>query len=277
MTVAAAKATACWDEPHCRSIVVPGTDSGQPAASGALRPMLKVCSPTWLTQPQKTSSTTAGSMPDRSASAVSTCAERSTACTPGQPSPALAHRRAHGGTDDGISHGRTPRRRAGARRRGAHPASIVGRPRVPRAGRLGRCSGHRGGGETAALAVVARRPRARRWSSSTPPGGCWSARPSSCCCCVVARDLLARPRLSAGPDGVDVRTLDRAPAPAVGPAARAGAGDPAAGRSAAGPWSWTPPPARTTTGVLVVLGRRDLGADPEEVARALRAPGPPRS
>jgi hypothetical protein len=39
-TVAAAKATACWEEPHCRSMVVPGTDSGHPAASAATRPML---------------------------------------------------------------------------------------------------------------------------------------------------------------------------------------------------------------------------------------------
>ena len=30
-------------------------------------------------------------------------------------------------------------------------------------------------------------------------------------------------------------------------------------------------------GVLVVLGRRDLGADPEEVARALRALDPTRN
>src|SRR5688572_7239471 len=89
MTVAAAKATACCDEPHWRSMVVPGTVSGQPAARGALRPMLKVCSPTWLTQPQNTSSTTAGSKPERSASAVRTCAERSTACTPDSPPPRL--------------------------------------------------------------------------------------------------------------------------------------------------------------------------------------------
>src|SRR5215212_11319604 len=89
ITVAAAKATACWEDPHWRSIVVPGTLSGQPAASDALRPMLNVCSPTWLTQPQNTSSTTAGSTPDRSASAVRTCAERSTACTPDSPPPRL--------------------------------------------------------------------------------------------------------------------------------------------------------------------------------------------
>ena len=40
MTPWAAKWSACWDEPHCRSTVVAGTDSGQPAASTALRPML---------------------------------------------------------------------------------------------------------------------------------------------------------------------------------------------------------------------------------------------
>src|SRR3954454_2368154 len=89
MTVAAAKATACCDEPHWRSTVVPGTASGQPAASAALRAMLNVCSPTWLTQPQMTSSTTAGSMPERSTRDSSTCAERSTACTPDSPPPRL--------------------------------------------------------------------------------------------------------------------------------------------------------------------------------------------
>src|SRR3954463_8300288 len=61
-TPAAAKCTACCDEPHCRSTVVPGIDSGQRAPSTALRPTLSACSPTWLTVPQMTSSTTAGSM-----------------------------------------------------------------------------------------------------------------------------------------------------------------------------------------------------------------------
>src|SRR6516164_3056637 len=32
-TAWAAKWTACWDEPHCRSTVTPGTASGRPAAS----------------------------------------------------------------------------------------------------------------------------------------------------------------------------------------------------------------------------------------------------
>src|SRR5580693_1403710 len=55
MTLAAAKLTACCDEPHWRSTVTPGTDSGQPAPTTAVRAISKVCSPTWLTQPQTTS------------------------------------------------------------------------------------------------------------------------------------------------------------------------------------------------------------------------------
>ena len=30
ITACAAKCTACWDEPHCRSTVTPGTSSGRP-------------------------------------------------------------------------------------------------------------------------------------------------------------------------------------------------------------------------------------------------------
>jgi hypothetical protein len=89
---------------------------------------------------------------------------------------------------------------------------------------------------------------------------------------VVAHDL-ARPRLSAGPDGVDVRTWTgrrHLPWPLlrvrvrvtrrVGMRSRTLELDTAAGPD--------------DDGVLVVLGRRDLGADPEEVARALRALDP---
>jgi hypothetical protein len=85
---------------------------------------------------------------------------------------------------------------------------------------------------------------------------------------LAARDLLARPRLAAGPDGVDVRTLT--------------------GHRHL-PWSDLRVNVRETRrlgvrgrtleldtargtddpGVLIVLARRDLGADPEEVARAL--------
>ncbi len=92
---------------------------------------------------------------------------------------------------------------------------------------------------------------------------------------LAARDLLARPRLAAGPDGIDVRTLT-------------------GGRHL--PWSGVRVHVRETRrlgvrgrtleldtaggpddpGVLVVLARRDLGADPAEVARALRALDPTR-
>ena len=80
MTPWAAKCNACWDDPHWRSIVVAGTDSGQPAASTALRPTLKACSPTWETQPMMTSSTNAGSRLLRLAIAFSASEARSTAC-----------------------------------------------------------------------------------------------------------------------------------------------------------------------------------------------------
>jgi hypothetical protein len=92
---------------------------------------------------------------------------------------------------------------------------------------------------------------------------------------LAARDLLARPRLAAGPDGVDVRTLT--------------------GHRHL-PWSDLRVNVRETRrlgvrgrtleldtargtddpGVLIVLARRDLGADPEEVARGLRALDPTR-
>jgi hypothetical protein len=85
---------------------------------------------------------------------------------------------------------------------------------------------------------------------------------------LAVRDVVARPRLAAGPDGVDVRTLTsgrhlpwRDLRVRVRETRRFGV----RGRTleldtAAGP---------DDSGVLVVLGRRDLGADPEEVARAL--------
>src|SRR5215210_1265453 len=82
---AAAKCTDCWLEPHWRSIVTPVTVSGQPAVSAAVRPMSKVCSPTWPTQPQMTSSTSDGSTPARSTRLLSTCADRSAGCTPESP------------------------------------------------------------------------------------------------------------------------------------------------------------------------------------------------
>ena len=86
---------------------------------------------------------------------------------------------------------------------------------------------------------------------------------------LVARDLVVRPRLSAGPDGIDVRGWVghrhlpwRGLRVRVRETRRLGM----RGRTleldtAAGP---------DDAGELVVLGRRDLGADPEQVARELQ-------
>ncbi len=65
---AAAKLTACWAEPHWRSMVVAGVSIGRPASSHALRPMLTPCSPNCWAQPLTTSPVSAGSTPERSKS-----------------------------------------------------------------------------------------------------------------------------------------------------------------------------------------------------------------
>ena len=90
---------------------------------------------------------------------------------------------------------------------------------------------------------------------------------------LVVRDVLTRPRLRAGPDGVDVRGLTgglHLPWPLLrvrvresrrlGMRSRTLELDTAAGAD--------------DDGVLVVLGRRDLGADPDEVARQLHGLDP---
>lgn len=85
---------------------------------------------------------------------------------------------------------------------------------------------------------------------------------------LVARDFLLRPRLSAGPDGVAVRTAGgRKVLPWPGLRIRVRESRRLGLRrrtleldTAAGP---------DDEGLLVVLGRRDLGADPDDVARAL--------
>ena len=90
---------------------------------------------------------------------------------------------------------------------------------------------------------------------------------------LAARDLVARPRLTAGPDGIDVRMWTRRRhLPWSGLRVRVRESRRLGMRSrtleldtAAGP---------DDDGVLVVLGRRDLGADPEQVARELRALDP---
>jgi hypothetical protein len=89
ITACAAKCTACWLDPHCRSTVTPGTSSGYPAASQAVRAMSPACEPMVSTQPKITSSTRPGSMSVRPTSALSTCAPRSAECTRESPPPRL--------------------------------------------------------------------------------------------------------------------------------------------------------------------------------------------
>ena len=90
---------------------------------------------------------------------------------------------------------------------------------------------------------------------------------------LVARDLLTRPRLRAGPDGVDVRGLTGGVhlpwallRVRVRESRRLGVRNRTLELDTA--------PDADDDGVLVVLGRRDLGADPDEVARQLRALDP---
>ena len=60
ITACAAKCSACCEEPHWRSIEVPGTLSGSFEAITALRAMLLDCSPACITQPMITSSICVG-------------------------------------------------------------------------------------------------------------------------------------------------------------------------------------------------------------------------
>ena len=78
-TVDAALNAVCSDEPHCRSTVVAHTVSGQPATRTAPRPTFRACSPTWVTQPICTSSTSPGSRSTRPTSPFRTCAASSSA------------------------------------------------------------------------------------------------------------------------------------------------------------------------------------------------------
>src|SRR5438552_1096988 len=79
-TACAPKFTACSAEPQNRFTVVPGTSTGRPAASTAPRAMFMPCSPTCVTHPMITSSTSSGLTPARSSAPVSVRASRSTGC-----------------------------------------------------------------------------------------------------------------------------------------------------------------------------------------------------
>ncbi len=82
-----ARLVACWLLPHWVSMVVAAVVSGRPAASHAVRVMLKLCSPTWLTQPPTTWPTSAGSMPVRSMMAFCTTPSSSAGCMDDSPPP----------------------------------------------------------------------------------------------------------------------------------------------------------------------------------------------
>jgi hypothetical protein len=90
---------------------------------------------------------------------------------------------------------------------------------------------------------------------------------------LAARDVLARPRLSAGPDGVDVRgwaEVRHLPWPGLRVRVRETRRLGMRGRTL----ELDTAADADDDGLLVVLGRRDLGADPEQVARELRALDP---
>jgi hypothetical protein len=130
------------------------------------------------------------------------------------------------------------------------------------------------GAETAALAVVGV-ALALGAVLLDPAGRLLAGCAAALALALAARDLLSRPRLAAGADGVHVRTLsgrrDLAWADMrvqvrvtrrLGMSSRLLELDTARGPDDAG--------------VLVLLGRRDLGADPDDVARALRELDPRR-
>ncbi len=78
----AAEITACKPDPHSRLTVAPGTVSGSPASSTAIRATLRLSSPAWLAAPQKTSSIDSGSSEGfRSMSLRRACAARSSGLT----------------------------------------------------------------------------------------------------------------------------------------------------------------------------------------------------
>ena len=84
-TSPAARVVACWLEPHCESTVVEATSMGRPCESQAIRAMLKVCSPTWETQPPTTWPIASAGTPLRSRAAFWTVPRRSAGCIPDNP------------------------------------------------------------------------------------------------------------------------------------------------------------------------------------------------
>src|SRR5205823_8128749 len=74
-------------EPHNRFTVCPGTSTGSPAKSRAIRATLRLSSPARLVQPRMTSSIASGSNPLRSTTALMGIDARSSARTPAKLPP----------------------------------------------------------------------------------------------------------------------------------------------------------------------------------------------
>ena len=108
ITACAAKCSACCEEPHWRSIEVPGTLSGSFEAMMALRAMLLDCSPACITQPMMTSSICAGSAPERSTSESSTLRGEIGRMPAGEAASLAAARGARSGDDIGLGHDCSP-------------------------------------------------------------------------------------------------------------------------------------------------------------------------
>jgi hypothetical protein len=77
----AASTMALSDDAQRRLTVMPGTCSGSPASSAAMRATLRLSSPAWLAHPRMTSSTVAPSMPARSMAVRMAIAARSSGRT----------------------------------------------------------------------------------------------------------------------------------------------------------------------------------------------------
>src|SRR4051812_4604232 len=155
----------------------------------------------------------------------------------------------------------------GSPRRGETAAlAAMGLGLAVAAGFLG-AAGRGAGGAGARLAAVGRGPAAPPASPAAAGGGPGAAGAPPVLLPVV-RALGPRPRLSAGPDGVDVRSWTRARhLPWRGLRIHVRINRRLGFRSrtleldtASGP---------DDEGILVVLGRWDLGADPDDVAVAL--------
>src|SRR6267142_2830155 len=84
----AALAIACSPEPQRRLTVCPGTSTGKPASSAAIRATLRLSSPAWFVQPRITSSRRAGSKETRSTAPRTAMAARSSARTSARAPPA---------------------------------------------------------------------------------------------------------------------------------------------------------------------------------------------